>query len=51
VLSVRLTILDARPSRSRPDRGVVTARVETFNQEQQRVMDCRMAFFVHRRRQ
>ncbi len=32
VLSVRLTILDARRSRSKPDRGVVRTRVEALNQ-------------------
>jgi acyl dehydratase len=31
-LHVVSTIMDIRPSRSRPDRGTVTARTETFNQ-------------------
>jgi acyl dehydratase len=31
-LSVRLTILEARPSRSKPDRGIIRALVEVLNQ-------------------
>jgi acyl dehydratase len=49
VLSVRLTILDARASRSRPDRGLVNALVETLNQDREVVMTLKMGFFVHRR--
>lgn len=32
-LRVVVEILDARPTRSRPDRGIVTFRNETFNQQ------------------
>ena len=32
VLSVQFTVLDARLSRSKPDRGVVRTRIEVFNQ-------------------
>lgn len=37
-LSVRVTVLEARPSRSKPDRGIVRARVEAFNQRGEAVM-------------
>ena len=32
-LSVRVTILDARRSRSRPERGIVRSQIETLNQD------------------
>ena len=32
-LSVRLTVLEARPSRSKPDRGLVRFKVEATNQD------------------
>ena len=38
VLSVRVTILSARPSRSKPDRGLVTSLIEVFNQHGETVM-------------
>ncbi len=37
-LSVRVTVLEARASKSRPDRGVVRSRVEMFNQHGALVM-------------
>ncbi|ODU08757.1 MAG: acyl dehydratase [Rubrivivax sp. SCN 71-131] len=37
-LSVRVTVLEARVSRSKPDRGVVRSRVEMFNQHGALVM-------------
>jgi acyl dehydratase len=37
-LRVRTTILDARPSRSKPDRGIVRSRVEALNQKDQLVL-------------
>ena len=37
-LSVRLTILEARESRSKPDRGVFRIRAEVLNQEDKIVM-------------
>ena len=37
-LSVRTTVLDARRSRSRPDRGLVTTLIEVLNQRQEVVM-------------
>lgn len=37
-LSVRVTVLDARQSRSKPDRGIVTSYVEVLNQDDDAVM-------------
>ena len=36
-LSVRVTILESRPSRTKPDRGIVRGRVEAFNQRNEPV--------------
>ena len=41
VLSLRVTILEARRSRSRPDRGVVRSFVEVLNQQGEPVMSLR----------
>ena len=38
ILRVRTTILDARPSRSKPDRGIVRSRVEALNQRGELVL-------------
>ena len=37
-LRVRVTILEARPSRSKPDRGVVRGRIEALNQRDELVL-------------
>ena len=37
-LSVRVTVLKAAPSRSKPDRGAVTSFIEVFNQADEPVM-------------
>ena len=37
-LRVRVTVLDARPSRSKPDRGLVHSYIEVFNQHDETVM-------------
>jgi acyl dehydratase len=37
-LRIRVTILEARPSRSKPDRGVVRARIEALNQRNELVL-------------
>jgi acyl dehydratase len=42
-LSVRVTILDATRSRSKPDRGIVRAAVEVFNQHGEVVMSVKAA--------
>ena len=38
VLSVRVTVLDARRSRSKPDRGLVRTSIEALNQDDEVVM-------------
>jgi acyl dehydratase len=38
ILSLRMTVLEARPSRSRPGEGVVRSLVEVLNQEGELVM-------------
>jgi acyl dehydratase len=38
ILRVRTTILDAWPSRSKPDRGIVRSRVEALNQRGELVL-------------
>ncbi len=38
VLSVRVTILEATRSRSKPDRGIVRTQVEVLNQDRDVVM-------------
>ena len=37
-LRVRITVLEARPSRSKPDRGVVRAKTEAINQKDELVL-------------
>ncbi len=37
-LSIRVTVVDARPSRTRPDRGIVRSAVEVLNQRREVVM-------------
>jgi acyl dehydratase len=37
-LKVRVTILDSRPSRTKPDRGIVRSRIEAFNQRDELVL-------------
>jgi acyl dehydratase len=48
-LSVRVTVLEARPSESRPDRGIVRSFVEVLNQDREVVMSLKMVNFVRRR--
>jgi len=45
-LSVRATVLDARRSESRPDRGIVRTFIEVLNQKNQVVMSMKMVNFV-----
>jgi acyl dehydratase len=51
VLSVRREILEARPSASRPDRGVVRFRFELMNQKGEVVMEQTNPIFFARRSQ
>ena len=45
-LSVRATVLEARRSESRPDRGIVRTFIEVLNQKQEVVMSMKMVNFV-----
>ena len=45
-LSVRATVLEARRSESRPDRGIVRTFIEVLNQKKQVVMSMKMVNFV-----
>ena len=48
-LSVRVTVLKATPSRSKPDRGIVTSFIEVFNQAEEVVMTLRAVNIIARR--
>ncbi|MEU6557078.1 MaoC family dehydratase [Streptomyces sp. NPDC046915] len=45
-LRAQSTVLAARRSASRPDQGIVTCRIEGFNQHDERVVSCTRSFFV-----
>ena len=45
-LLARITILDARRSRSRPERGVVRSQIETLNQDGEVVMHLTSTSFI-----
>ena len=49
-LSVRATVLEARRSESRPDRGIVRTCVEVLNQKREVVMSIKMVNFVRARK-
>jgi acyl dehydratase len=49
VLSLRVTIVDARPSRSRPDQGIVRSFVEVLNQRGEVVMSLKPISLIRRR--
>ena len=48
-LRIVITILDKRLSGSKPDKGVVRYKVETFNQKDEKVMEMATAVIVPRR--
>ena len=48
-LSVRVTVLKATPSRSKPDRGAVTSFIEVFNEAGEAVMTLRAVNMIARR--
>lgn len=48
-LSIRVAVLEARPSRSRPDRGIVRSAVEVLNQRGETVMTLTAINFMLRR--
>ena len=49
LLSVRVTVLKAAPSKSKPDRGVVTSFIEVFNQADEAVMTMKVINIIARR--
>jgi acyl dehydratase len=48
-LSLRVTVLEARPSESRPERGIVRSLVEVLNQEGEVVMSMKPISLIRRR--
>jgi acyl dehydratase len=48
-LKARVTILEARPSRSKPDRGIVRALLEAHNQRDELVLSMRAVSILGRR--
>jgi acyl dehydratase len=48
-LKIRISILEARRSRSKPDRGIVRARVETRNQKDEVVLSMVAMSIIGRR--
>ena len=48
-LSIRVTVLDTRPSDTKPDRGIVRSFVEVLNHKREVVMSVKMVNFVRRR--
>src|ERR1700730_745198 len=51
VLRIRVTVVEATPSRSRPDRGMVRSFVETLNQDGDVVMSMKPMNIIRRRGQ
>jgi acyl dehydratase len=49
VLHIRVTVLEATPSRSRPDRGMVRSLVEVLNQDGDAVMSMKPMNIIRRR--
>ncbi len=49
VLSLRCTVVQARPSRSKPDRGLVHTAIEILNQNQETVATLTMMNLLRRR--
>ncbi len=49
VLRIRVTVLEATPSRSRPDRGMVRSLVEVLNQDGDAVMSLKPMNIIGRR--
>jgi acyl dehydratase len=48
-LSVRVTVLEARVSQSKPDRGIIRSFVEVLNQKREVAMSLKMVNFVRTR--
>ena len=49
VLSLRVTVLEARPSQSRPEQGVVRSLIELLNQRGEVVMSLKPISLIRRR--
>ncbi|MFZ0614081.1 MAG: MaoC family dehydratase [Desulfobacterales bacterium] len=49
VLSLRVTVMDTTPSRSKPDRGIVQSFIEVVNQDRVVVMTMKAVNFLLRR--
>ena len=49
VLRIRVTVLEATPSRSKPDRGMVRTLVEVLNQDGEVVMSLKPMNIIARR--
>ncbi|MBI5570417.1 MAG: MaoC family dehydratase [Desulfomonile tiedjei] len=49
MLSLRVTVLEAKPSRSKPDRGLVRSYIEVLNQHSEVVMTMKALNFLQRR--
>jgi acyl dehydratase len=45
-LTVRITVLDSKRSRSRPERGIVRSQIETLNQDGEVAMHMTSAMFI-----
>ena len=50
-LTVRIPVLDARRSKSRPERGIIRSQIETLNQDADVVMHWTSAIFIRCREQ
>lgn len=50
-LSIRTTVVSARPSQSKPDRGIVHTDIEVFNQRGETVLTLSAMNFLRRRTQ
>jgi len=48
-MRIHVTILQARPSRSKPDRGIVRTRVEAINQRDEQVLSMVVVSILRRR--
>jgi acyl dehydratase len=48
-LNIRVTVLEAKASRSKPDRGVVRTLIEVLNQNGELVMSCKAINLLRRR--
>lgn len=49
ILSAQVTVLKSVASRSKPDRGAVTAHVEVFNQNAEKVLSLKIVSLIARR--